>query len=132
MTRPSMRWNVINSSVTETSLTRASVLTAMLMPSLLNPAQIGVNSCPNLVKLTSREPVILGQDQWLHPELADHSLPSDVNMRRFVAVEAVKVEPMRPWNVLNSRHSRRCFDAYLLRYNKSARWSRDLQIREEA
>jgi hypothetical protein len=49
MTRPSIRLNVIRSSVTVTVLTRASALTAMLIPSLLNLAQFSFNDRTDLI-----------------------------------------------------------------------------------
>src|SRR2546426_12136004 len=119
--RPSMRRKVINSSVIETSLTLASVLTAMLTPCLLNFVQVCLNHRSNLVKLSSRETMILSQRNRLNPELTDHSFSSDVDVRRFVAVEAVKVEPMRTGDVFNSGHTRHRFP--LLQYNKSVRRS---------
>ena len=52
MTRPSAKWKVINSSVTDTSFTLASVLTAVLTPCLPNPCQILLYGCANLIKLS--------------------------------------------------------------------------------
>jgi hypothetical protein len=48
----------------------------------------------------------------------NHLLPSDVDMRRLVAIEAVKEEPVRTRNLLHSRHIR-AFPA--LTYLKSIR-----------
>ena len=73
------------------------------------------------IRFSSRgeKTVVFGEGQRFQPELADHSLPPDMYVRRLVAVEAVEVEPMRTRDILNSRHSRRYFDAHLLPYNKS-------------
>src|SRR5713101_327091 len=67
ITRPSIRWKVIRSLVTDTCLTRASVLTAMLTPCLLNLSKLFLNDRTNLVQFPSRESVVLRQCYRLQP-----------------------------------------------------------------
>ena len=56
--------------------------------------------------------MILGQRNTLDPELTDHPFTSDVDVRRFVAVEAVRVEPVRTRNAFDSGHTGRCLHCY--------------------
>ena len=50
--------------------------------------------------------MILGQRNGSNPELADHALPSHVDMGRFDAVKTVKVEAVGTGEVSDSRHTR--------------------------
>ena len=52
--------------------------------------------------------MILGERNRLNPKLTDHPFPSDVDVRRFVAVEAAEVEPVRTGNAFDARHTQRC------------------------
>ena len=56
--------------------------------------------------------MILGERNRLNPELTDHLFPSEVDMRRFVAVEAVKVELVRTRNAFDSGHTGCCLHSY--------------------
>ena len=51
--------------------------------------------------------MILGERNRLNPKLTDHPFPSDVDVRRFVAVEAAKVEPVKTGNAFDARHTQR-------------------------
>jgi hypothetical protein len=52
----------------------------------------------DLVELSWTEPMIPRKLDGRQPELGVLSIPSDVNVHRLVAVEAVEKEPERPWN----------------------------------
>jgi hypothetical protein len=49
-----------------------------------------------------RKTLILSERNGLNPELADHTFPANVHVRRFVAVEAVEVEPVRTGDAFDS------------------------------
>src|SRR5262245_44304784 len=105
ITRPSTRWKVICSSVTETPLTRGSALTAVLIPRLLNLCQFCHDDGTDLVQLTSRKCVILRQRDGLQPKLAHHSFPTNMHMHWLVAVETVEVKPIGSGNILDGGHA---------------------------
>src|SRR5437867_10360827 len=105
MILPSASCAVIMSSDTSTALILASVLTTVLMPRLQDLGQVLVNIHPNLRELPRGEPVVLRERYRLEPELAHHSLTTSVNVRGFVAVEAVEIEAIRPRDALDCWHS---------------------------
>lgn len=63
------------------------------------------NETANHGKLVRAEAVIPGQCERLKPELACLALVLNVNVRRLIAIEAGKKQPIWPRDVLDSRHS---------------------------
>jgi len=56
--------------------------------------------------------MILGQRNRLNPELTDHTFPSNVYVPRFIAVEAVKIEPVRTSHAFDSGHPLQSLHCY--------------------
>jgi hypothetical protein len=83
---------------------RASVLTAVLMPCLVESLMIGIDVVADFIQLASRESMIGRKMHRVKPESTGLVLASDVDMNRLVAVKAVKVEPIGPGNIFDSRH----------------------------
>ena len=49
--------------------------------------------------------MIVGEFNRIEPEFAGHSFPANVNMWRFIAIEAVEIEAVWSRDVLDSRHT---------------------------
>lgn len=105
MTRPSNRYATIVSDVILTSRIRGSALATMLMPCLQNRIVMNFNQSPYHVQLPGSKAVICCKLKGVKPEFARPVFPSNVHMNRLVTVKAVKEEPVRSRDVLNSRHS---------------------------
>jgi hypothetical protein len=76
----------------------------MFIPCLPNPFPVPGDDLPYSVKLFSSKTLISCQGHGLDPEFADHSFPLHMHMRSLVAVEAIKEEPVRPWNSADRWH----------------------------
>jgi hypothetical protein len=76
----------------------------MLIPSLLNLAQIPFNDVTNPIQVASVEAVIVRRLNAFKPELARQSFMTDMNVRGFIAIEAVEIETVRARDALNGRH----------------------------
>jgi hypothetical protein len=59
----------------------------------MKSGKIQLNRCTNLAELSSGETMVLSENNRFQPELADHSLPLDVHVRRLVAIETIEVKP---------------------------------------
>ena len=67
----------------------------------------------NPVYFSFREAVVAGEFNRLQPELTYYSLTLDVNMHRFVTVEAIEKEPVGAGNILDRGHGEEVYSACL-------------------
>lgn len=77
----------------------------MLTPCLLNLGQFFLNDRTNLAQFPSGESVVLRYRNWLQPELAHHSFPSNMNMHWLITIEAIEIEPIRSGNIFYGGHT---------------------------
>jgi hypothetical protein len=94
--RPSARSAVIESSVTQIAVIRASAFRTVLIPCLSDSCFVLQYKGPDAVQFPRREPVVAREYDRRQPELAFHPLTVGMDVHGFVAVEAVKVQPMGP------------------------------------
>jgi hypothetical protein len=59
---------------------------------------------PNDVELLWRKAVILAEVNRLQPKFAKQFIPLNMDMFRLAAIEAVKEESIRAWNILDAPH----------------------------
>jgi hypothetical protein len=77
----------------------------MLIPSLLNLVQVSVNDGTDPIQLASVETMIVRKLNGFKPELTRHPFAADVNVQRFVAVEAVEIDAVWARYALNGGHA---------------------------
>jgi ATP/maltotriose-dependent transcriptional regulator MalT len=75
------------------------------MPCLDNRLLVFNDHVTNLIQLARAEPIVPCERDRRQPELCVLSVTPHVYVHRFVAVKAVKEEPVRPWNAGNPRQS---------------------------
>src|SRR4051794_18437207 len=92
--RPSSNCAEITSSETETLWIRGSTFGAVLTPSLQDLLDVTNHLSTNLIQLPRGETIVPSQRHRDKPVLADSVLTLNVHVFRFVAVEAVKEEPI--------------------------------------
>jgi len=68
-------------------------------------AQVSVNDRMDLIQLASAEPVIVPKLYGFDPEFAGPPFTANMDVRRFIAIEAVEVEAVRAGNALDGRHA---------------------------
>src|SRR4051812_23283704 len=76
--RPSVNRATMASSVTSSVAKRGSLLPAVFIPCLPNAVQIVEDDLPDAVQFLPREAVVVGQGDWLEPELADGPVSTHV------------------------------------------------------
>jgi hypothetical protein len=64
-----------------------------------------INDGTDQIQLSSAETLILGELNGLKPELARLALSADMNVRRFIAIDAVEIEEVRARDAMNSGHA---------------------------
>jgi hypothetical protein len=74
------------------------------MPCLDESLTLGGNEAANLGQLSSGETMIGCEVNRVEPELACLLVPFDMHMHRLIAIEAVKVKPIRTQSVLDRGH----------------------------
>src|SRR5712692_7549324 len=75
------------------------------MPPLQNLVASCSDGSANHTQFVGAKPVAPSQRDRFEPELAGAVLALDMNVCRFIAVEAGEEEPVRPRDPLDSRHS---------------------------
>src|SRR5262245_48873766 len=102
--RPSANWATMALDVTLSPTKRGSLLAAVLIPCLHHPLQADADDVPNPIQFLRREALVLCQANRFEPELTRFPLAPNVNVPRFIAIEAVEEEPIRTRNAVNRRH----------------------------
>jgi hypothetical protein len=77
----------------------------MLMPCLHNGIVINLDQSPNHIQLPGSEAVVCCELDGFKPELTRLPFSSYVDVNRLVAVKAIKKEPIRSGDILDSWHS---------------------------
>jgi hypothetical protein len=76
----------------------------MLIPCLQDCIPIGADDLSDYIELPRRKTIVLAQSYGFKPELTDKLITLNVDMPRFITVEAVEVEPVRSCNTFYGRH----------------------------
>jgi hypothetical protein len=102
--RPSASCAVITSSVTSIATIRGSLFATVFIPCLQDAVQIVEDYPSDSVKLPWGEADIGTEHNSLLPEFAGHAFTTYMHMLWFIAIEAVKENPVRSWYTSNSWH----------------------------
>jgi hypothetical protein len=76
----------------------------MLIPCLHKRIAIGADDRSDRAELPGRKPVVLAQSYGFEPEFADKFLALNVDMLRFIAVEAVEEESVWSCDTFHGSH----------------------------
>ena len=92
--RPSTSSKAMRSSAADTAFTRGSIQIAALMPCLDDLDQIGTNLIAYDSEFVRGKTMVGAQVDSLQSEFAYHALSANMDVQGFIAVEAVKEEPV--------------------------------------
>jgi hypothetical protein len=76
----------------------------VFIPCLLDPVPVFRNDPPYGIQLFGCETLIPCQGHGLKPEFTQHPIPLNMYVHSLITVEAVKEEPVWPWNITDRWH----------------------------
>jgi hypothetical protein len=65
---------------------------------------MGFDEFSNDIEFLRRKAAILAKTDWYQPKFTNQFIPLHMDVSRFAAIEAVKEEAIRAWNVFNGWH----------------------------
>src|SRR3972149_5962689 len=89
--RPSIKWAMIESSVTSIFLILVSSLTTVFMPGLNYLVMVSINQGTDSIQLRRRIAIVLTESRRVKPEFTDHSLALHMDVNRLSAIKTVEV-----------------------------------------